>query len=115
MAILRVKSGSNVGTVYEISRESLLLGRDLDAKIQVADQGVSRRHAEILRVGELCLLKDCGSRNGTFINDEQVNERVDEDIAEGIPAFPNSSPEEQRDFIVLTETSDRSSTTRFRE
>ncbi len=76
MAILRTTSGSNAGSVYEITRENLLVGRDLDATIQVADQGVSRRHAEIIRVGELCLLKDCGSRNGTFINDDKVTERV---------------------------------------
>ena len=76
MALLRVVSGSNAGTVYEVSRDSLLLGRDLDATIQIPDQGVSRRHAEIIRMGELCLIKDCGSRNGTFVNDEQVTERV---------------------------------------
>ncbi len=76
MPILRVLSGSNVGTVYELSRDSLLVGRDLDVQIQVADQGVSRRHAEIVRVDELFLLRDCGSRNGTFINEDPVTERV---------------------------------------
>lgn len=76
MAILRVKSGTGIGTVYELSRELLVLGRDLEATIQVADQGVSRHHAEVIRVGELFLLRDCGSRNGTFINGERVSERA---------------------------------------
>ncbi len=76
MPILRIMSGSNVGTVYELARDSLLMGRDLDVQIQVPDQGVSRRHAEIVRVGELFLLRDLGSRNGTFINEDRVTERV---------------------------------------
>jgi hypothetical protein len=76
MPILRVISGSNTGTVYELARENLLIGRDLDVQIQVPDQGVSRRHAEIMRVGDLFLLRDCGSRNGTFINEDRVTERV---------------------------------------
>ena len=76
MPILRVLSGSNSGAVYELSRNTLVMGRDLDVQIQIADQGVSRRHAEIARVDELFLLRDLGSRNGTFINEESVAERV---------------------------------------
>ena len=76
MPILRVLSGSNSGAVYELSRNTLVMGRDLDVQIQIADQGVSRRHAEIARVDALFLLRDLGSRNGTFINEESVAERV---------------------------------------
>jgi len=76
MPTLRVKSGPETGTVFKLTGEKVLIGRDPDAEVRVLDQGVSRRHAEIVRIGELYILRDCGSRNGTFVNDEQVQERV---------------------------------------
>ncbi|HZN56741.1 MAG TPA: HD domain-containing phosphohydrolase [Planctomycetota bacterium] len=74
MAILRVKAGPHKGKVYEIRDDSLVIGRDVTEGIQVLDQGVSRRHAEIFRIGEMYFIRDLESRNGTFVNDKTVNE-----------------------------------------
>lgn len=79
MTVLRVKAGQNAGKVYDISTESLVLGRDVGdggRSLQVLDQGVSRKHAEIFRIGEMFFIRDLESRNGTFVNDEQVTEVV---------------------------------------
>ncbi|RKY25805.1 MAG: hypothetical protein DRP79_06065 [Planctomycetota bacterium] len=86
MARLRVISGANVGKTYPLamaaskdatSREdSLVIGRDVDNGIIVADQGVSRHHAEIFRIGDRYFLKDMESKNGTFVNDEAVSLEV---------------------------------------
>jgi HD-GYP domain-containing protein (c-di-GMP phosphodiesterase class II) len=71
-----VKSGPNAGTVYEIGDAPLIFGRDDRAEIQILDQGVSRRHAELFRVGEMHFVRDLESRNGTFVNEERVREEL---------------------------------------
>ena len=69
MAILRVKHGPNKGKVYELSDKNLVLGREPGDGIVVSDQGVSRKHAEVARIGEVYFIRDLDSRNGTFLND----------------------------------------------
>ena len=46
----------------------IVLGRARDCDCVLADQSVSRRHAELRREGEGWLLRDLGSRNGTRVN-----------------------------------------------
>ncbi|MFN0059049.1 MAG: HD domain-containing phosphohydrolase [Planctomycetota bacterium] len=75
MAYLRVLSGDNKNKIYPLDVEKKIVGRDSE-EIPVLDQGVSRRHAEIFRVGEMYLVRDLGSRNGTFVNEQRVDEWV---------------------------------------
>ncbi len=58
---------------YRIKEDvPLTIGRSQDADIPVADERVSRIHCGIrYRDGEF-VLKDLGSRNGTYLNDEKV-------------------------------------------
>jgi predicted component of type VI protein secretion system len=53
-----------------MSGPSLIVGRAHDADIAIADQSVSTRHAELslTKDGRL-FVTDCGSRNGTFVQD----------------------------------------------
>ena len=55
--------------VYSIGRRS---GNDL----QLVGSDVSRDHAEIARDSDIYVLRDRGSRYGTFVNNEQVNEKT---------------------------------------
>jgi hypothetical protein len=76
MVCMRVKDGPSKGAVYSMQDEVITIGRDNDAHIQIMDQGVSRRHAEIFCVGEMYFLRDLGSRNGTYVNDERISEEL---------------------------------------
>jgi HD-GYP domain-containing protein (c-di-GMP phosphodiesterase class II) len=79
MAVLRVKSGVNAGKMFEIASETIVLGRepgDGAKSLVLPDQGVSRKHAEIFRIGEIFFIRDLESRNGTFVNDEAISEVV---------------------------------------
>jgi two-component system cell cycle response regulator len=49
-----------------------LMGRDKGVEIQVDDANVSRQHAQITRQGDKVYIEDMGSRNGTFVNDENI-------------------------------------------
>ena len=69
MANIRVKTGPNKGKTYDIQESPLTVGREENQVIQILDQGVSRAHAEIFRLGEMCFVRDLNSTNGTYVND----------------------------------------------
>lgn len=58
----------------------VLLGRDIPSNEPVIDltpyyahdNGVSRLHAALYRMGEVLAIADMGSSNGTFVNDQRV-------------------------------------------
>ncbi len=52
------------------------IGRRAESDVKLSGTDVSREHAEIAREGERFILRDKGSRFGTFVNNEQVVERV---------------------------------------
>ncbi|MHC4661561.1 MAG: HD domain-containing phosphohydrolase [Planctomycetota bacterium] len=99
MPIIRVKTGPSKGMVYEVKKDSeIIIGRDEVDGIQVFDQAASRRHSKIYRVGEMYFIQDLESRNGTFINEEQIEEellRVGDKIRIGntMLLFEDASPE----------------------
>ncbi len=74
MPRVRVRNGPNKGLVYQIGGDAITIGRDTTSVIQILDRGASRHHAEIFRVGEMCFIRDLGSRNGTYVNDKRITE-----------------------------------------
>jgi len=76
-ACLIVLSGQATGRLYRITDSRYLIGRGRDASIKLEEEGVSRKHAQIVRYkDDLFLLKDLGSTNGTYINGKQVKSQV---------------------------------------
>lgn len=51
----------------------LLIGRSTESGLQLPDATVSRRHAEIARDDDLWILRDLGSRHGTFVNGNRLD------------------------------------------
>jgi hypothetical protein len=73
-----------------VGAEPVTIGRMPDCTVPLADPNVSRRHAEVRRVGERVFLVDLGSTNGTRVNGVPVHQRqlVDGDVVTvGITAF----------------------------
>jgi serine phosphatase RsbU (regulator of sigma subunit)/pSer/pThr/pTyr-binding forkhead associated (FHA) protein len=58
-----------------LDKPVFIIGRRTAADLQLLNADVSREHAEIARDGVRFLLRDRGSRYGTFVNGEQVTER----------------------------------------
>jgi DNA-binding NtrC family response regulator len=51
-----------------------VIGRGAEASLRLDCPGVSRAHAELYRQGPLVVVRDLGSRNGTFLNGERVEQ-----------------------------------------
>jgi signal transduction histidine kinase len=71
---LFVYQGQDQGALFEIEEGAQGIGRDASNAIQVHDNEVSRRHAEIRYDGSACMVADLGSSNGTFVNGKRIAE-----------------------------------------
>ncbi|MBN1667706.1 MAG: winged helix-turn-helix domain-containing protein [Anaerolineales bacterium] len=60
------------GHEHLLAEDANTLGRAVENTIVVTSKKVSRAHALIRRQGRRCLLEDCGSANGTFLNEERI-------------------------------------------
>ena len=52
----------------------VMVGRGPDADIHLADCWASRRHCEIDQISGTLVVRDIGSRNGTFVDGERVTQ-----------------------------------------
>jgi len=74
MPRLIVTTESGGKAIHEMNEDLITLGRASDNMIQIEDQSVSGRHAQLLRSGEAYRLKDLNSTNGTRVNGEAIAE-----------------------------------------
>ncbi|HEX3553891.1 MAG TPA: sigma 54-interacting transcriptional regulator [Thermoanaerobaculia bacterium] len=72
---LTVLSGPLSGRLFPLGPEGLSVGRLVDNDLQVNDPAVSRRHCLLAPEEGGFLLRDLGSRRGTFVNGQPVQER----------------------------------------
>ena len=75
MALLRVLTGLNPGQLFPLERECSVLGRHPDCDIVLEVGAVSRQHALTIEADGNYYVEDLRSRNGTFVNDQQVVHR----------------------------------------
>jgi hypothetical protein len=66
-------SGRYQGTVFALPGEgALVMGRESDSELVLAEDLVSRRHAELVMKNGEVTLRDLGSTNGTFVNGQRI-------------------------------------------
>ncbi|WP_305093241.1 DUF3662 and FHA domain-containing protein [Prescottella sp. R16] len=69
---LQLEDGS--GRFYQLREGNNIVGRGQDAQFRLPDTGVSRRHLDIRWDGQVAMLSDLGSTNGTSVNGAQVQD-----------------------------------------
>lgn len=68
MAKLIFTDKNNAGQVYEFTLEKTTVGRADDNTLVIPDSSLSGHHCEIHVNGAEVIVRDLGSRNGTFVN-----------------------------------------------
>lgn len=74
VAMLLVQEGNSPKTQWPLAKSSIIIGREAESDVQIADRQVSRQHAEVTRTDQGFMLRDLGSKNGTFLNGEPVTQ-----------------------------------------
>ncbi len=109
--------GANVGQLFALQENELRLGRHTSSDILLEDDGVSRRHARVLREGESYWVEDLGSANGTFVQGRKVerHELRDGDVFQLGPnvmfRYAHTDASQQRMLQKLYEASVRDALT----
>lgn len=69
---LIIVAGPDIGTEWAFKQPEVVIGRDEECELHMADIAVSRRHAKIALEGDRFFLVDFGSGNGTFLNGVRI-------------------------------------------
>jgi diguanylate cyclase (GGDEF)-like protein len=75
-ACLVVIFGAEIGRRIALEGRDVVIGRAASNDLQLDNDSVSRTHAIISRTSHGFVLRDQGSTNGSFINDQPVRERA---------------------------------------
>jgi hypothetical protein len=77
LGVLVVRQGKEPGKSFELRKERMTLGRSRESDIFLEDLAVSRLHTTVLQDGTgRYILRDEGSANGTYVNQQRVTEQV---------------------------------------
>jgi len=74
LVVISHPDSTMLGSYYKIApRDSITIGRSPDVEVSFQEvMEISRRHARISRLGDVTVLEDLGSRNGTFLNGDRI-------------------------------------------
>ncbi len=74
---LVVASGVHEGKPIPITTPQFLIGRDPQCQLRPASPAISKRHCAVMVRGGKVFVRDFGSTNGTFVNDQLVQGEVE--------------------------------------
>src|SRR5262245_56454621 len=72
LSLLVLTSGKQEGKVLEIKLPQFLIGRDPQCHLRPASALISKRHCALIQKEGKVFIRDFGSTNGTYVNDERV-------------------------------------------
>lgn len=70
---LVVQSGAEPGRVYELTGQTMIIGRQSGNEVVVPDEQVSRRHAQVEDRSGVLVIADLDSSNGTYVNGTRIS------------------------------------------
>jgi len=73
-AMFLINRGESKGARFLITHEGATIGRSSSSGVFLDDVTVSRAHAVVEKKGTTFVLRDSGSLNGTYVNNESVSE-----------------------------------------
>jgi len=75
-ACLIVIYGEELGRKFSLGQGQITIGRSAKCDVQIDQEAISRQHAKIVNAFGETVVSDLGSTNGTYVNDDLVDQRV---------------------------------------
>ena len=72
--ILEIQNGKYQGRRVRLAESEVTIGRGDDCRVRIASSEVSREHCLLIPRGNGILVRDLGSRNGTFVDGRPIQE-----------------------------------------
>ncbi len=72
MARLIITGGFGKPFRYEVAEGETVVGRETDVDLVLPNNSVSRKHAKLIREGDVLRVEDLGSRNGVQVNGKRT-------------------------------------------
>jgi len=72
LSLLVMTAGKQEGKVLEVKLQQFLIGRDPQCHLRPASPLISKRHCALIQKEGKAYIRDFGSTNGTFVNNEPV-------------------------------------------
>ena len=72
---LLITASDGAAREFELPASAITIGKSEDNQLRIADGAISRKHAVIEPNGGNLVIKDLGSLNGIFVNDQRVGEQ----------------------------------------
>src|SRR5947209_12711282 len=72
LSLVVLSEGKARGQSIPITLPQFLIGRDKECQLRPASPMISKRHCAVLIKGAKAFVRDFGSTNGTFVNDDPV-------------------------------------------
>jgi pSer/pThr/pTyr-binding forkhead associated (FHA) protein len=72
LGLLVLTSGKQEGKLLEIKLPQFLIGRDPQCHLRPASPMISKRHCALIVRDNKAFIRDFGSTNGTYLNDQRV-------------------------------------------
>ena len=69
---LVVLAGAKKDAAVPLKKDRFVIGRAKECSLRAGSDAISRRHCEIVRGEDGATVRDLGSRNGTYVNDEKI-------------------------------------------
>jgi sigma-B regulation protein RsbU (phosphoserine phosphatase) len=94
---------------YSLRGDTLVVGRAMDADLTLSDPFLSRRHSRFFRTGADLFVEDLGSRNGTIVNGQAIQQatrvrpgdvvKISNSVIAILAPSPVKAPEPADDFL----------------
>jgi pSer/pThr/pTyr-binding forkhead associated (FHA) protein len=72
LSLMVLSEGKARGQSIPVTLQQFLIGRDKECQLRPASQMISKRHCAVLVKGGKAFVRDFGSTNGTFVNEDPV-------------------------------------------
>jgi pSer/pThr/pTyr-binding forkhead associated (FHA) protein len=72
LSLLVLTAGKQEGKMIEVKLPQFLVGRDPQCHLRPASPLISKRHCALIQRDGKAFIRDFGSTNGTYVNDERV-------------------------------------------